>query len=323
MLGIVYDIMETDKTRFNYIDKLLKIKKVLGCWGYRELTLVGRTTVIKTLALPILVQSLTTLPNPPSDILNDIQNTFFRFLWDGKPDRVKRKVIINNIEEGGLKFIHIESFCKALKMSWVHKLLDPLNVSPWKVLLLSTLSKYGGDKVLYLNKEGLEVCSRHLNSFWRDILLNLSELAIVGNAMNENNTTIEQVLSQPIWMNSNIKINGSSFIKPRYISKDVFFINDLFSGKNFLTYNQFQRKYEVNTNYLEYFAIISAIPVLWRRLVVDQNGLVNIENRLIDRLSKDKKPCKFFYKLYIDIIKEPPLNIQQKWGNLFELEIED
>ena len=64
--------------------------------------------------------------------LKEIQNTFYQFLWDGKPDNVRRKVIRNEYKEGGLKFIHIESFCKALKMSWLHKLLGPLNVSPWK-----------------------------------------------------------------------------------------------------------------------------------------------------------------------------------------------
>jgi hypothetical protein len=34
--------------------------------------------------------------------------------WDGKPDKVKRNVIINNYEEEGLQLPHIESFCKTL-----------------------------------------------------------------------------------------------------------------------------------------------------------------------------------------------------------------
>ena len=55
------------------------------------------------------------------------------FVWDEKPDKIKRNVIINNYEEGGLKLPHIESFCKALKMSWLHKLLDPMNMSPWRI----------------------------------------------------------------------------------------------------------------------------------------------------------------------------------------------
>jgi hypothetical protein len=53
-----------------------------------------------------------------------------------RSDKIKRSIIINEYEEGGIKMPDIQSFYKALKMSWLHKLLDPFNHSPWKVLLL-------------------------------------------------------------------------------------------------------------------------------------------------------------------------------------------
>jgi hypothetical protein len=103
------------------------------------------------------VQILRVLPNPPVQAMKEIQDIFYKFLWDGKPDKINRNVIINNYEEGGLKLPHIESFCKALKMSWLLRLLDLMNMSPCKMLLLSYMyiEKYGGDKILYLKKEGL------------------------------------------------------------------------------------------------------------------------------------------------------------------------
>jgi hypothetical protein len=58
---------------------------------------------LKTLALPILVQCLTVLPNPPESVLNDVQEIFYIFLWNGKKDKIKRSVIINEYEEGGTK----------------------------------------------------------------------------------------------------------------------------------------------------------------------------------------------------------------------------
>jgi hypothetical protein len=74
---------------------------------------------------------------PPAQVMKEIQDMFYKYLWDGKPDKIKRNFIINNYEEGGLKLTHIESFCKVLKMSWLYKFLDPMNMSPWKLLLLS------------------------------------------------------------------------------------------------------------------------------------------------------------------------------------------
>ena len=78
-------------------------------------------------------------------------------------------------------------------------------MSPWTILLLSDKEKYGGDKILWSKKEGLESISNKLNPFWRDILLNLSEL-LPPNDEEENNSI--NILSQPIWLNFNIKRNG-------------------------------------------------------------------------------------------------------------------
>ena len=84
--------------------------------SYRHLTYIGRITVIKTLVLPNVVKIITVLQNPPVQVIKEIQDIFYNCLWDGKPDKIKRNVIINNYEEGGLKLSHIESFCKALKI---------------------------------------------------------------------------------------------------------------------------------------------------------------------------------------------------------------
>ena len=49
-----------------------------------------------------------------------------------------------------------------------------------------------------------------VNPFWRDIFLNFSEVC----EFNKENTvsSAEEVLSQPIWLNSNIKIGGKLYI---------------------------------------------------------------------------------------------------------------
>jgi hypothetical protein len=77
--------------------------------------------------------------------LNDIEKKiFYTFLWNGKKDKIKGSVIINEYEEGALKMQHIQSLYKALEMSWLHKSLDPFNHSPWKVLLLGSIQTWGG-----------------------------------------------------------------------------------------------------------------------------------------------------------------------------------
>jgi hypothetical protein len=59
-----------------------------------------------------------------------------------KKDKVKREILTNSYENGGLKMIDIKLFCQALKMTWIKKYIDPLNVSPWNTLLVDSLEKW-------------------------------------------------------------------------------------------------------------------------------------------------------------------------------------
>jgi hypothetical protein len=51
--------------------------------------------------------------------------------------------------------------------------LDPFNHSPWKVLLLGSIQKWGGSNILYLSKEGLEKIAEKVNPFWKVVYYHL------------------------------------------------------------------------------------------------------------------------------------------------------
>ena len=51
---------------------------------------------------------------------------FYKFLWNDKGDKIKRKVMINDYPEGGLKMIDIASFNKSLKATWIQKYLKTI-----------------------------------------------------------------------------------------------------------------------------------------------------------------------------------------------------
>ena len=71
--------------------------------------------------------------------------------------------------------IHIHSFNIYLKLSWIKKLLTNPE-GKWQKLFLTDLKQYGGERVLYLQKEKLRDISVSLkNPFWSDVLLCLSE----------------------------------------------------------------------------------------------------------------------------------------------------
>ena len=59
--------------------------------------------------------------------IKEVNKLFFSFLWNGKGDKIKRDIIINDYSNGGLKMIDIQSFIKSLQAIWIKKYLDEEN----------------------------------------------------------------------------------------------------------------------------------------------------------------------------------------------------
>ena len=69
---------------FNILDLnsqevLLKIENLLNQWFRRKLTLIGRITVIKSLALSKFVHLFISLPAPPNELIKQLEKCFTSF----------------------------------------------------------------------------------------------------------------------------------------------------------------------------------------------------------------------------------------------------
>ena len=76
-------------------------------WSKWNLTLIGKITVLKTFAVPKLIYPLTVIESPSEAILKEVETSMFKFLWNCKPDKIKRDQIIQDYNDGGLKMIDI------------------------------------------------------------------------------------------------------------------------------------------------------------------------------------------------------------------------
>ena len=65
------------------------------------------------------------------------------------PDRIKRSVLINTYEKGGLDMVDIDSYFKSLKISWGSRLTNN-SLANWKVIPMKYFNKLG-KKLLVFN----------------------------------------------------------------------------------------------------------------------------------------------------------------------------
>lgn len=142
-----------DKERLfhlNYTPKLSRLKSNLHLWSQRDLTPIGKITLVKTLGLSQLVFLFQVLPNPPLHFVIQIEATVFDFIWSGNRDKVKRSALINDLDAGGLKAPHIHSFIRGLKCSWVRRYIDD-NEALWKLFFDHYLKARPTANLLFLN----------------------------------------------------------------------------------------------------------------------------------------------------------------------------
>ena len=83
ILGVYFSMNVKVKENLNYKEILSRIKRLLGWWKERDLTLMGKVHLIKTYALSKLnyVSSLIVVPQW---IFSEVEQITFDFLWRGK-----------------------------------------------------------------------------------------------------------------------------------------------------------------------------------------------------------------------------------------------
>ena len=77
------------------------MENIIKTWSKRKLTLPGKISILKSLALSKVVHLIMGLPNPPGILVKRLNKLFYTFLWNSGSDRIKRKYVIKDIDKEG------------------------------------------------------------------------------------------------------------------------------------------------------------------------------------------------------------------------------
>ena len=309
ILGIYYSYNENVMKENNYLELIKNVESIVNIWKMRKLTLIGKITIFKTLVLSKVV-FLSFLTNVPNVIIRQLENIQNMFLWDAKRAKIKHKTLIGSYENGGLKSVDIECRINALQLSWIKRLFDN-NDHDWKCIPKYFIKKYfGNQEIFYPNFE--TKIPDEMPCFYKNIIAKWSTLSL------SNPVTVDCIYTQKIWYNHFIKINNSTFLFTKFAKKGVNFIKDFYNENGMVkSWLQFKNEFNCIENmFFSWRQIIGAIPVLWKRMIhEDQGNAINkgiyVQNllRVTRQLTLDKMTSKEFYsvmvaKLYVSPTSE-------------------
>lgn len=311
-LGITFTNNKNDTLELNYNKQYSEFNACLESWKKHTLSLIGKITVIKTFAIPKLVYPLTVLEQPSDKLKNLIKSKIFSFLWDGKPEKIKREIIVQPYENGGLKMLDFDIFLNTLKCSWIKRLSDPNNQGKWKNIYLNKLKKVGGIEIFSYNLKTTDGLNIH-NKF-------LQEIVTIWSSINFQNE-IDNVNSQIIWNNSHIIHNNKMFYFEDWVRKGVKTIAQLYDHRHkvFFTFEQVKQKFNLKeTDFLRYYQILSSIPKQWKNKLKTETE--NAQSLNLYHLYKTCKSAKYILKQKQLKKKLHSVEVKpkQKWENRFD-----
>lgn len=221
LLGVSFTNNRSDLFSLNFPPKLSRLKRLLGVWSQRDLTPMGKVTIVKALGLSQLVYLFQILPNPPQEFITELDAIIFRFIWSGKPEKIRRSSMIGTISSGGLNVTHTKYFIHSLKCTWVNRYNNSSD-NYWKLFFDFHLKKYGKSLLFNCNYKIIDI---HIsNAFIYDVCHAWSLHSFIM----PNSNYGEQI----IWNNSFIKINNKMVFYNSMFQKGIWQVKHLFDNDN-------------------------------------------------------------------------------------------
>ena len=132
ILGIHFSYNKKIENEENFIKLIKKIENVLKIWRIRNLTVQGKITIFKTLAISKVIH-LALITNVPQVIIDQLNKIQKDFIWNRKHPKIRHSILCNTHKNGGLKSVHISNKLISLQCSWIKRLYDTASHC-WKII---------------------------------------------------------------------------------------------------------------------------------------------------------------------------------------------
>ena len=251
ILGVTFTTNNDSITQANIEPKIVQIKREITQWRRRNLTPLGKITVIKSLLMSKLVHLLTALPNPSQKDLKQLERLFFSFLWGGKRDPIKRAKVVQKLSAGGLSMVDLEAFVRSLKLSWLKRMVT--SDAAWATLAtnelpnIANIMQYGSIKIKKIRDE-------MNNPFWQDVM------EAFGRFSQDCNPGIPQILTEGLWFNDYAKFKCT--VVKEWNMKGIRFLGDLVdecTGR-VMTREALKVKFGISMTVLCYTSLLRSLP---------------------------------------------------------------
>jgi len=324
VLGIYLSYNSKEAIKLNFDNKIEKLVKQLHWWKARNLTLTGRILIVKALGLSKF-SLLASLVNVPKDYIIKVNTLIYEFVWKGKTDKVKRKIINQNYSDGGLKMLDFNHMIMSAKIKWIKRYLNGQDID-WKILFESFCKKKNLGLFLRSNFS-IDELTKSLPLYYMDSLKYWHSVKVNKGKDLENT----------VWYNRDVKIGNHTIFSENLFQCGVWTVYDLYNNEELVPFKTWLNRGVKQNDYLIWRGLVKLFPkqgLNFHKKQFHNIGLIKINSNqkfisidiatekqikeairfqeLLSIKAEEFKACRRFESIHGDIS-------QNQWKNIYSI----
>ncbi len=258
ILGVYFSsYCEASKLLENWEPKIQKMNNIIRSWKQRDLTIIGKICVLKSLIASQILHLLAAL-TPPEEMLKQMKTIFFKFIWN-KVEKVKRTSLYEKYEQGGLKMFDIDKFRKKMLCKWVQKFTTSTVEHNPSFMSKAILNNIAPELLLLKFNTTFAKLTKNIDIsrlpiFYREVLSAWYECKQVDDSLQSHDV---------IWLNENIKYKGNALYFKTWIRRGLVYIEDCVRDGALIHQEELNRKIGPTPDFfLKYYLIKNVFNTL-------------------------------------------------------------
>ncbi len=249
----------------NWDSRLTKCENILKSWSHRDIDVCGKIVLVKSLLASQFIYIMQAFICPDW-FLNRLNKMFFQFIWSKRDvwhenerkykvcEKVKRKVMVTEYKNGGLKMLNMKQMQVSLLTKWIDRLTTEGNGS-WRALPTFYFNILGKNMSVFKSNtyfKSFKGISKNFPKFYSKLLETWLDLKPKYDDIKR---------SSILWNNDLFKFKDNVIFVKQLIKVGVIYLKDvLHENGNVLSLNELNSKYEgMKLSYLEYNIVFNAI----------------------------------------------------------------
>ena len=224
----------------NWNEQINKCRQIINQWEKRNLSILGKVCVIKTFLssqFTFIMRSIVI----PDKVLSEINTLFFRFLWRRRDcnrrafEKVKRKIMISDFSEGGVKMIDVKILQTSFQLEWLVRVSKSNSTDKWAWIPSLYFAKFGRNMAFLNTTVGLKNfkgLNLVLGNFWNLILKTW--------LLNNTVRSIENSRWECIWENNHILYQSKVILFENWTKKGITYINDILDNNGIKSFDEIE-----------------------------------------------------------------------------------